>query len=228
MPACFITGSGTDVGKTFLTCLLIRHLIAEGRKVHALKPVISGYDPDQPEDSDTHRIAEALGQPWNDETTARISPWRFRAAQSPHLAAAAEHTTVSTEALLAFCSAAIENTPEDTTLLIEGVGGALVPMNNSMLVADWIATLKIPALFVAGSYLGAISHSLSAIESLHARDISLTGIVVSESEGSTVLLEDTVASLKHYAAVSCPINALPRMPQNATMASHDFLRGLIP
>ncbi len=86
MSAIFITGTGTDVGKTYVAASLVRHLRQMGRLVDAIKPVVSGYDPAQAPTSDPGVLLEALGLPVTEPEIDRISPWRFRAALSQDLA----------------------------------------------------------------------------------------------------------------------------------------------
>ncbi len=90
MSAIFITATGTDIGKTFVTAGLIRHLRASGREVDALKPVMTGFDPAHPEASDAGVLLAALGRPVTAAEIARISPWRFSAPLSPDMAARRE------------------------------------------------------------------------------------------------------------------------------------------
>ena len=87
MGALFVTATGTDVGKTFVTAGLIKLLKSQGASVDALKPVVSGYDPSVAETSDPAVLLKALGRPVSAEEVARISPYRFRAPLSPDMAA---------------------------------------------------------------------------------------------------------------------------------------------
>lgn len=196
MKSLFITASGTEVGKTFVTTLLIRQLRAKGHAVCALKPVVTGFANETADDSDTRHLLDALGQAMSAENIASVSPWRFTAPLAPNMAAIREQRSVDLAQLVAFCNAArggMEN-----YLLIEGVGGVLVPLNARQTVRDWIMELKMPALLVTGSYLGSISHTLSALEALQAKDIPVTGIVVSESPASPAPLAETVETLDHF------------------------------
>lgn len=185
----FITSSGTGVGKTFVTKQLTRQLRARGTSVAALKPVISGYD-EVDENSDTALLLAAQG---GSEIEA-ISPFRFAAPLSPNLAAAKEGRTVSLEALTTFCLQ-----PRDAdVVLVEGVGGLMVPLNNEHTTLDWMTALGWPVILVAGSYLGAISHALTACEMLRAKGLLLQAVVVSESEESTVELADTTETMQQF------------------------------
>src|SRR5262245_43386351 len=94
MTAAFITATGTDIGKTFVTRGLIKHLRAQGRTVSALKPVVSGYEPAEAAGSDPGLLLAALGREVTEDTIADISPWRYAAPLSPHIAAAREGRTI--------------------------------------------------------------------------------------------------------------------------------------
>src|SRR5258706_12022749 len=107
MTAIFVTGTGTDVGKTFVTTGLIRHLRATGRPVEALKPVVSGFDPDAPATSDPGLLLAALDRALTQAEIDRISPWRFRAPLSPDLAAAREGRNLDYKRLVEFSRQAI-------------------------------------------------------------------------------------------------------------------------
>ncbi|WP_026606920.1 dethiobiotin synthase [Methylocapsa acidiphila] len=204
MPAYFVTGAGTDVGKTFVTAGLIRHLRRQGRVVDALKPIVSGFDPAAPARSDPAILLEALGLEANDAEIARISPWRFRAPLSPDMAARAEARAIDFEELLACCRAA--SAACDGVLLIEGVGGVMVPLDDRNTALDLMAGLGLPLIFVGGTYLGAINHILCGIDALLHRGLELRAVVVSETERSSVPLDATMTTLAHF--VSCPLLAL--------------------
>jgi dethiobiotin synthetase len=209
MSAFFITGTGTEIGKTFVTAALIRELRRRGRPVAALKPVASGFDPAQAAASDPGVLLAALGEPLSAETLNRIAPWRFRAPLSPDMAAARENRAIDFAALIAHSRNAIAEAP--STLLIEGVGGVMVPLDERHTVLDWIAALRIPAILVGGSYLGAISHVLTALDALRSRSLAIATLVVNETPRSSVALDETAATITRFADV--PVITLPRLAQ---------------
>ncbi len=139
MSACFVTATGTDIGKTFVTAGLIRHLRAAGETVSAFKPVVSGFTMEAAAASDPGMLLAALGEPINEETVGRVSPWRYEAALSPDMAAAREGTALPYDDILAACRRAVAET--DGTLFIEGVGGVMVPLDDRHTVLDWMADL---------------------------------------------------------------------------------------
>ena len=146
MSTLFVTATGTEIGKTLVTAALCHELRVAGRPVRALKPVLSGYDPATLAESDPGILLASLGEAVTEEAVAAIAPWRFAAPLSPDMAAAREGRRLDLAAILAFCRAA-----EGDPLLIEGIGGAMVPLDDDHTVLDWIsAELGAPALVVAG------------------------------------------------------------------------------
>ena len=226
MTAIFITATGTDVGKTFVAASLMRTLQQMGRVVEAIKPVVSGFDPEHPEASDSGVLLDALDLPATLQEIERISPWRFRAPVSPDLAAQREGQRIDVDAVISFCQDAIEQRQD--ILLIEGIGGIMVPLDGQRTVLDVMMALQLPLILVAGSYLGTISHTLTALDALFRRDMKLLAIIVSETPGATVPLDDTVASIARFVS---PVIGLPRQRQTGerssdTIAALDRLFGL--
>jgi dethiobiotin synthetase len=206
MTTVFVTSSGTDIGKTFVTLRLIAELKASGRRVRALKPVASGFDAARPADGDTGELLRAQALEPTDANLDAVSPWRFAAPLSPDMAAARERRSVPFAALVAHCRAAARR--GDVTL-IEGIGGVMVPLDDEHTVLDWIAALEAPTLLVVGSYLGTLSHSLTAAAALLSRGVTIAGVVVSESEQQPVPAAETAATLARFIA-PVPVRVLPR------------------
>jgi dethiobiotin synthetase len=203
--AIFITATGTDVGKTYVATSLIRHLRRMGRPVDAIKPVLSGFDPDKAADSDPGLLLEALGLPVTPQEIDRISPWRFRDALSPDIAAEHEGRSIDVDTVISFCRTMIDQ--RRGVLLIEGIGGVMVPLDADRTVLDVMMALQVPLILVAGSYLGTISHTLTALDALYRRGLSVMAIIISETPGSSVSLDDTVAAISRFAE---PVIGLPR------------------
>ena len=212
MTAVFLSATGTDIGKTFIADGIIRTARRRGRVVAAVKPVVTGFEQWSLPASDPARLLAALDRPASAEQVARISPFRFRAALAPDLAARHEGRQLDFAALVAFSREAIAANPD--LLLIEGIGGVMVPLDARHTVLDWMAELRLPVVVVAGSYLGTISHSLTALAVLRQRQIEVAALVVSETAGSTVPLADTVASIARFAA-GVEVLALPLIAPGA-------------
>jgi dethiobiotin synthetase len=211
MTAIFITGTGTDVGKTFVTVGLIHHLRAAGRMVDAIKPVVSGFDADDPASSDPGVLLEALGRPATD--IDRICRWRFAAPLAPAMAAKKEGHPVEFHALVDFSRRAVVGHRD--MMFIEGVGGIMVPLDETHTVIDWMTALRLPLLLVAGSYVGTISHTLTALQVLARRNMDVAAVVVSESAESAAPLEETVATIARFAD-SIEVIGIPRLPRDAS------------
>jgi len=203
--AIFITATGTDVGKTQIVASLVRQFRDMGRSVEAIKPIVSGYDPAQAAASDTGILISAMALPFSPESIDRVSPWRFRAALSPDLAARQEERTIDVDAVVAFCQNAISQRSD--VLLIEGVGGIMVPLDGHRTILDVMMALQLPLILVTGSYRGAISHTLTALDSLFRRDMNVLATIVSETAGSPLALDDVVSSIARFTA---PVIGVPR------------------
>jgi dethiobiotin synthetase len=219
--AYVVTSTGTGIGKTFVTASLIGHLRARGRPVDALKPAISGFDEADAAASDTGVLLRALGRNIDAEEIARMSPWRFRAPLAPNMAAQREGRTLDFDAFVAFARRAAAD--RDGVLLIEGVGGIMVPLDDRHTMLDWMEALGLPLILVAGSYLGAISHTLTAVDVLAHRRLEIAALVVSQTPDSTVSLEDTMATVKQFAS-GIDVVPLPRLP--SAEAAHPALAAL--
>ncbi|HQT64071.1 MAG: dethiobiotin synthase [Acidocella sp. 20-57-95] len=197
MKPFFVTATGTAIGKTYVTAGIIRAARLMGNEATGIKPLLSGYNPAAPEASDSGALLAAMGKPITEETIAAITPWRFAAPLSPDMAAAREGRSISLRALTTFCRVAAQAAPG--LMLIEGVGGVMVPIETVYTVREWISALEIPAILVAGTYLGTISHTLTAIEALHARQIEIAAIVLSESEHSPIPNAELASAIAKFA-----------------------------
>jgi dethiobiotin synthetase len=206
MSPYFVTSTGTDMGKTYVTAAMIRALRARGRVAHAIKPLASGYDPAQAAASDAGVLLAAMGRALDDEAIAAICPWRFAAPISPDMAAAREGKAIDWAAVIGFCQAAMAAAPGQ--LFIEGVGGAMVPLDPDHTVRDWIAALGVPAVVIVGNYLGTISHTLCTLEALAVAGIAVAAVVVNPQGEGPVPVAATIAALRqHQRGGACPIVA---------------------
>lgn len=213
MTTIFITSSGTDIGKTYVSALLIRQLRARGLPVRAIKPIVSGLDEATFAASDPAALLAALGEPVEFENAKDLSRWRFTAALSPDMAAAREGTEIDFTELVNHCKARISL---HDPLLIEGVGGLMVPLDATHTVLDWMSELNGPdfaPLLVVGSYLGTISHTLTTLDVMQKNDLTPRAIIVSESLASPVPLAETVDTIARFAhdtrVIALPRNGTP-------------------
>ena len=194
----FVAGSHTDIGKTFVACALLRGAIARGLRAEAYKPVVSGFDPEDWSDSDPGRLLAALGRPLSADTLAAMSPLRYRAPLAPPIAARREGDVLMLAQLVGSCRSMQESWSTDLGP-IEGAGGVMSPIAEDATNLDLMAALGMPVLLVGGSYLGSISHTLTALECVRARGLDVAAVVVSESgEPDAPDLSDTLAAVERF------------------------------
>jgi dethiobiotin synthetase len=208
MSAVFVTATGTDIGKTFVTAGLIRHIRAGGGAIAALKPIVSGFDAEAWQDSDPAVLLAALGRPVTLAEVERISPWRFRAPLSPDMASRREGRTIAFRDVVEFCRSIAA--AHRGLLLIEGIGGIMVPLDERRTVLDLMSVLRAPVILVAGSYVGTLSHTFTALEVMARRNLDIAAVVISESEGSAASLDENVAAIAQFAD-AIDVIAIPRL-----------------
>jgi dethiobiotin synthetase len=211
MATVFITGSGTDIGKTFVCCRLLAALPA-ALKVRCIKPVVTGFDPSAVATSDPGRLLAAQGLPADDARLATTSPWRFRDPVSADMAARREDRSIPFAELVDFC-----RPPAGVDLnLVEGLGGVMAPLDAEHTILDLIEALNAAVVLVVGSYLGALSHALTAFEAIRNRSLPLLTTVISQSDSEPVPTAETAATLERFIA-GTPLVVLPR-DDNASAA----------
>lgn len=213
----FITATGTGIGKTLVTTTLCWQLKQRRLNITALKPVISGFDAGDME-SDSALILKSCGLKPSDKMIKTISPWRFVAPLAPNMAASKENTFIVFDEVVQFCEEHAEM--KSDVLLVEGAGGVMTPIDDRHTMMDCMERLRWPVILVAGSYLGAISHTLTALEVLQERCIPLAAIIVNESEKSDVPLADAVDGLSPFVPASVAIIKLPRARQQDELWKH--------
>jgi dethiobiotin synthetase len=213
MTTIFVTSSGTDIGKTYVSAMLIRQLRAKGLPVQALKPIVSGVDEATFPDSDPAALLAALGEEVTFDNIDMLSRWVFEPALSPDMAAARAGVEIDFKELVDHCKARAHL---HDPLVIEGVGGLLVPLNAEKTVLDWMLALKgddFATLLVVGSYLGTISHTLTTLDVMCRNGLAPRAIVVSESLSNPVPLAETVEVMSRFTAKTIgatPIISVPR------------------
>jgi len=223
VPTLFISGTGTGVGKTLVTTTLIRQIRLSNKTVNALKPVITGFDENNYLKSDTALILNELGRDLTWDNINTISPWRFHDPISPNMASEIEGRPLDVNKIAAFCQS---KSSSDSILLVEGVGGVMVPLNNEATVLDLMVELAAPVLIVVGSYLGTLSHTLTTLWVVKNYGLNIAGIVISESEENAVPVVETQRTLRKFAD-NFPIITLPRLNDNKCPSDFPELASLL-
>lgn len=202
----FIAGIGTDIGKTFLVEKICTKLQKEKIAFNAVKPIISGFCDDDLQ-SDSAKILRILKKDFTKENFDEISPWRFKAAISPNLAALQENKEIDFLQVVNFCQEKIyEAIKLDQFLFIEAAGGVMTPITNDKTFLNLISELQVEVLLVSANYLGSISHSLCAVESLKSKGILPEIILVNEypefSDTKISQLVETIENLSKIKTMS--------------------------
>ena len=195
-----------------VSAALCHQLLLRGISVQPFKPIISGYTEDHPENTDSGILLQSVGIKPCHEEVSRISPWRFTAPISPDMAAEKEGRRINFQKLVQFSlNLPVEaNTPNQHVNIIEGVGGAMVPLDDRHTVMDWMVNLQADVLVVTGSYLGTISHTLTTISAMNRCHIKPVGIVVSESQDSPVPVKLTTETIARFLP-EIPMATIPRI-----------------
>jgi len=197
MSAIFVAGTDTNVGKTHVCGLLLDFLLKEGIKAGYQKWVATG--PEFPPD-DLAACLRMAQLPLLPELAGSQVVYHFPLPASPHLAAERAGMVVEPALIGARYQ---EGLARYELLIVEGVGGLLVPLNRTLLLADLLGQLKIPVLLVAKSGLGTINHTLLSLEAMRHRDIPVLGVVFSdaEPEEDEALVEDNMRTISEMGQV---------------------------
>jgi dethiobiotin synthetase len=198
----FVTGTGTEVGKTVVAAAIARTLADAGAAVAVFKPAVTGLeDPGEP---DHALLRRAAGSAQSDE---QIAPYRYDPPASPHLAAKIAGEEIDPARLLAAAREAAETAD---ALVCEGVGGLLVPLARDYLVRDLARELGLPLVVAASPGLGTINHTLLTIEAARAAGLGVASVVLTPWQGSPSPVEEsnreTIASL-----ADVRVETLPRL-----------------
>jgi dethiobiotin synthetase len=166
----FVTGTGTEVGKTVVAAAIARTHAATGERVAVFKPAVSGLlDGGEP---DHALLRRAAGSTQGDD---EIAPYRYGPPVSPHLGAELAGEAIDPSRLVAAARAAADGVD---LLVCEGVGGLLVPLTLGYLVRDLARELALPLVVVASPALGTINHALLTIEAARAVGLDVAAIVL--------------------------------------------------
>ena len=173
--AIFISGTDTGVGKTFICGLLYRYLRQKGVNVGYQKWVSTG-DPEVP--ADLLFCLQTAEQAYEANMLDMQVPYRLQYPASPHFAAELEGIELNKEHILQRFQ---EYTQKVELLVVEGVGGLLVPLRRDLLLIDLLEDLQISTLLVSRSGLGTLNHTLLSLEALRFRSIPVLGVLFNDT-----------------------------------------------
>jgi dethiobiotin synthetase len=196
----FVTGTGTEVGKTVVAAAIARKFADEGKRVAVFKPAVTGLNEGgEPDHALLRRAAGSL------QSDAEVAPYRFGPPMSPHLAAELAGEEIEPARLLAGASAAAADAE---ALVCEGVGGLLVPLAAGYLVRDFAADLNLPLVIAASPGLGTINHTLLTVEAARAAGLEVKAVVLTPWPEAPSAIEksnrDTIGKLAEIDVITLP------------------------
>jgi len=214
MSGVFVTGTGTEVGKTVVAAAIAHTLASEAKRVAVFKPAVTGLEEGGEADHDLLRRA-AGSQQSDDE----IAPYRYGPPMSPHLAAELAGEEIEPARLLASAHAAASSAD---ALVCEGVGGLLVPLTAGYLVRDFAVDLGLPLVLAASPGLGTINHTLLTLEAARAAGLDVQAVVLTPWPEVSGQIEEsnhgTIAALGKVRVETLPLldpcrpDSWPRLP----------------
>ena len=212
----FLTGTDTEIGKTFITCALLQHGQKLGLKVAGIKPIAAGTDAlGKNEDVEQIRAASNVSLP-----DATLNPYCFSAAVAPHIAADEAGISIDFAKITAACESARE---QADLVIVEGVGGFIVPLGANQDSADLAVTLGLPIILVVGMRLGCINHALLTAEAINQRGLKIAGWVANRIDPSMARFDENLATLQRL--IKAPLlGVVPRLPPGDQHAAADFLQ----
>jgi dethiobiotin synthetase len=184
----FVTGTGTGVGKTVLSAALLAAIAAAGEQVSTHKPVVTGMDDPPGEWPPDHELlARVAGM-----TPEEVAPLRYGPAVSPHLAAELAGEHVDPGRIVATAGEALRSADaRGAVLIVEGVGGLLVPLTEGFSVRDLAARLGLPLVIAAPPGLGTINHTLLTLEAARAAGLEVRAVVLTPWPESPDAMEES-------------------------------------
>ncbi len=198
MKAIYITATDTEAGKTVITGLLARYLQEKGLRVITQKWIQTG-SPGFSTDVKLHLKIMGRSKESIKDYLDFVCPYTFRLPASPHLASEVENRKISvtkiTRSFRLLCQ-------EFDFVIVEGIGGVLVPVNKRCLVIDIVKELDLPVLLVVKNRLGAINHTLLSIEAIRSRGLKMLGVIFNNLKGENpLILKDNPKIINELAKV---------------------------
>lgn len=220
----FITGTDTGVGKTLIACALLHAFARSGKSAVGMKPVAAGCDAQQCEDVAALRAASSVDAPheW-------INPYALPAAVAPHLAARQAGIALEIAPML---HAYRQLQTLSDIVIVEGVGGWMVPFNDKQSSADLAQQLGLPVILVVGMRLGCLNHALLTVQAIQQQGLQLAGWVANRIDPAMALFDENVQTLQTRLNApllgSVPYNAAPEASSIAQLLDLSTLAGGTP
>ena len=204
--SCFVTGTDTEIGKTLVASALIHMQVARGWRVAAMKPVAAGAEwrDGRWGNEDVDALAACVSVKLPQEMT---TPYLFKTPAAPHIAAALEGRVIERQHLMD-CFQQVR--AQADAVVVEGVGGFRVPLNENYDTAEMAKDLGLPVVLVVGMRLGCISQALLTAEAISARGLSLMGWVANTVDPHMLYPQENIDAIAQR--INAPLlGCIPRL-----------------
>ncbi len=219
MKKIFITSIGTEIGKTFITCALTNLLKTKNRSVHTIKPVISGFDFSKTP-NDISEICESLNLEYGKKNISEVARYIYKNPLSPDMAGRLEKNKIKIPEIQKFIKKF-----DNEYLLIEGIGGALVPLNKKEITTHLIKKTADKTILVTGSFLGSLSYTISTLKALELEKIKPDLIIATQKlnkdSENYIDINNTIKSLENFTRI--PILKLENVKNNSFKTASKML-----
>lgn len=209
----FITGTDTGVGKTLVSCALLHAFAARGKTVAGMKPVAAGCENGKWMDVEFLIAASNVTAP-----RAWVNPYALMLPLAPHIAARQMEITIDTAVIL-HARRELQSIAE--VLIVEGIGGFLVPLNEHCDGGDMALALGLPVILVVGMRLGCLNHALLTARAVRATGLTLAGWVANQIDPHMMELEENVRTLQQR--LGCPLLGVLPFTQDAAAQKFSVL-----
>ena len=226
LKAFYVTGTDTEVGKTFVSCALLHAVRQSGVSALGLKPVAAGCEHSAGglRNEDAIALIDAVGGLASRLRYEDINPIALEPPVAPHIAAREAGVSLSAAALADHCRSLLL---DDGLTLVEGAGGWLVPLNETETLADFARQLGLSVILVVGLRLGCINHALLSAESIERAGLTLAGWVGNEMPEGMSRQAENLQTLKARLPAPC-LGIVPRLAHASDGVSHLKLEALLP
>ena len=184
----FVTGTDTNVGKTTVSCALLRAFSVEGYRAVGMKPIAAGYENGQWQDVELLLAASNVNV-----TQKQINPYAFEAPISPHLAAQQENVTIDLSLINDYYR---RLSMQADIVIVEGAGGFLVPLNDFQTGEDLAKILNLPVILVVGMRLGCLNHALLTARAISAAQLNFVGWIANCIQSPMVAMTENITTLE--------------------------------
>lgn len=216
---CFVTGTDTEIGKTLVSSAMLHALVQSGVRACGMKPVAAGAElgaDGKWHNDDCDQLAAAGNVHLPQSIT---TPFLLKEPAAPHIAGELEGITISPVPILA---AYVEINAASDAVVVEGVGGFIVPLNDEFDTADLAEQLALPVVLVVGLRLGCISHALLTVEAILSRGLKLAGWVANETQANMAFADENVIALEQR--IPAPfLGRVPRLDDPSAEAAAEYI-----